>query len=55
MKKPHVLQTATMLAVAVLIMLAGFLVGCAPTPFHEGAAVKAPAGCQQAKERGHEC
>ena len=55
MKKPHVLQSAALLAVAMLIMLAGFIAGCAPTPFREGVVVKPPAGCKQARVRGHEC
>ncbi|WP_203466402.1 hypothetical protein [Dechloromonas sp. TW-R-39-2] len=55
MKKPHVLQTAALLAVAMLILLCGFLAGCAPTPFVTGRIVAPPAGCSDARERGHDC
>lgn len=55
MKKPHVLQTAAVLAVAMLILLCGLLAGCAPTPFRLGDVTQPPHGCAEAKGRGHAC
>lgn len=55
MKKPHVLQTAFVLAVAMLILLCGFLAGCAPTPFRVGDVTIPPHGCSEARERSHDC
>lgn len=43
---------------AAALSLTPFLTGCAvapPTPFSVGEIVAAPAGCQKAKERGHDC
>lgn len=45
----------TMAIVAVALVLGGFLAGCAPTPFVAGREVGTPAGCIEARERGHEC
>jgi len=54
-RRPHVLQTVAVLAV-VMALLLWLLTGCAtPSAFVAGAVVSPPAGCTDARERGHEC
>lgn len=52
-REPNVLRTAVI--VAALMLLLGYLAGCAPTPFVTGAVVPPPHGCSEARERGHDC
>jgi len=40
------------LAIAVVLAL---IAGCVPTPFVGGREISTPAGCTEARERGHEC
>lgn len=58
-RRPHVLQSAAVLVVLMLLLAAGLAacagVPAAPTPFEAGRAVSTPAGCAEARSRGHEC
>lgn len=53
-RRPHVLQTAAVLVVLMLALAVG-LAACVPTPFIAGREIAPPAGCVEARERGHEC
>lgn len=53
-RRPHVLQTAAVLVV-LMLLLAVVLAACVPTPFIAGREVAPPAGCADARERGHGC
>jgi len=52
--KLNVLQSVALIVI-VEIGLAILLAGCAPTPFVTGREISTPAGCAEARERGHEC
>ena len=54
-EKPNVLRAAVVIAVAVALVLAGMLSGCAPTPFVLGERAPTPFSCLDARTRGHEC
>ncbi len=43
------------LALAIGLAVVCALSGCAPTPFTIGPEVLPPAGCTEARGRGHEC
>lgn len=58
-RRPHMLQSAAVLVVLMLLLAAG-LAACAgasdaPTPFEAGRVIGTPAGCVEARSRGHEC
>lgn len=49
------LRAAAVLMLLMAILSVLLLSACAPTPFLVGREVSTPAGCVDAKERGHEC
>lgn len=53
-RESNVLRSACILA-ALMPVLFGLLAGCTPTPFVAGREISTPAGCAEARERGHEC
>lgn len=53
-RESNPLRAAVVLAVLMLALF-GLLAGCAPTPFVVGDVVAPPAGCVEARERGHAC
>lgn len=57
MKQSNVLRAASLLALMMFVLL-WLLAGCSsvpPTPFAAGQSIGTPAGCLEARERGHEC
>lgn len=54
-RESNPLRAAFILSVLMLAVLAVVLAGCAPTPFVVGDVVAPPAGCVEARERGHAC
>lgn len=53
-RESNVLRSACILVVLMLALAVG-LAACVPTPFVAGREIAPPAGCADARERGHEC